>query len=539
MKRRTVLSAGLVAFVGAGCVPRQSLEDPPERPDIVDSNSTGQSLRNGGDLVMALSAEPDKLDPTTSSSLYTRYVMQTMCEKLYDLNHKGEIIPMLAAALPEISDDGREVVIRLREDAVFADGEPFNAEAVRITLDRHLNHEQSSRRSELGPITGLEAIEEFAVRVTFEKSFSPFTAALADRAGMMLSPKALEELGDDFASHPVGVGAFKFVERIPQTLITVERDPLYYDARNVRLDSVTYRIMADANIRAANIQSGDVHVADNISPQDIEAVKASRDINTLQVLSLGYQAITINLEPKDDAGHPLDKGLIATDERVRLAFTKAIDREALVNTVFNGWFDAACSPISPSSPFATEESTQCPEYDPEESKRLLEQAGAPVPYPITLKVSNSQDSLRFAQALQAQVKEAGFAISVVPMEYTAMLSAQDSGTYEAIQLGWSGRVDPHGNAYNFWTTDANNNYAAFSDRTLDDLLTKASEVTDLDERSALYGAAVKRMQETNPVIYLYRQRSLTAYRANLVGVSTYADGVVKLSHAAFIEGEQP
>lgn len=66
MKCRTVLSAGLVAFVGAGCVPRQSLEDPPERPDIVDSNSTGQSLRNGGDLAMALSAEPDKLDPATS-----------------------------------------------------------------------------------------------------------------------------------------------------------------------------------------------------------------------------------------------------------------------------------------------------------------------------------------------------------------------------------------------------------------------------------------------------------------------------------------
>lgn len=66
MKRRTVLSAGLVAFVGAECFPRQSLEDPPERPDIVDSHSTGQSLRNGGDLVMALSAEPDKLDPATS-----------------------------------------------------------------------------------------------------------------------------------------------------------------------------------------------------------------------------------------------------------------------------------------------------------------------------------------------------------------------------------------------------------------------------------------------------------------------------------------
>lgn len=538
LRRRTVVTAGTAALLAAGCVPRQELEAPPDRHNVVGTGEPTLGVREGGDLVMALSSEPDRLDPTTSSSLYTRYVMQPMCEKLYDIDSDGEIVPMLATELPTIEEGGLTLTFPLRSDAVFSDGEPFNAAAVAAMLTRHLTHEASSRKSELGPVDTVEAVDEHTVKVTFSAPFSPFTAALADRAGMILSPKAVEEMGDDVGNHPVGVGAFRFVRRVPQTSIELERDPLYYDADNVHLDRITYRIMTDANIRAANVQSGDVHVADSISPQDIEVLEAARGVTTLQVGSLGYQALTINLRDTDPDGNPIDPPLIATDPRVRQALSIALDREALTNTVFNGWYTPAGSPIAPGTPFSTPESDHLPAYDPAAARTLLAAAGAPIPYPLQVKVSNSQDALRYAQAMQAQLSQAGFALSLLPTEYTAILDAQDRGDFEAVQLGWSGRADPHGNAYNFWTTDASNNYSGYSSPEMDDLLARAAEQTSIDDRAATYGEAVALMQEVNAVIYLYRLRSLTALSSDVTGVATFADGVVRLSHAAFLDEKE-
>jgi peptide/nickel transport system substrate-binding protein len=213
------------AVLLAGCVPVQPLEDPPDRTDVKSVGAKSGDFREGGDLVMALSSEPDRLDPTTSSSLYTRYVMQTMCQKLYDIDENGEITPMLATKLPAISKDGKTVRIPLKDGVKFADGTDFDAEAVKTTIERGLNLEESSRAAELGPIDNVTALSDHTLEVTFEKPFAPFTAALADRAGMIMSPKALKDEGDDFGDNPVCVGPFKFEKRIAQTSIKVVKRP--------------------------------------------------------------------------------------------------------------------------------------------------------------------------------------------------------------------------------------------------------------------------------------------------------------------------
>ncbi|GAB3542365.1 ABC transporter substrate-binding protein [Arthrobacter tecti] len=537
---QTVTAGAAVVLAATACQPIQALEPPPEREEVTSIPIGDLEIREGGDLVMALSAEPDRLDPTTSSSLYTRYVMQTMCQKLYDIDAEGELVPQLATELPEVSDDGLTVTIPLRDDAVFADGAEFNAEAVRTTLERHLTLEESSRKSELGPISSIEAVDENHVQITYETPFAPLTAALADRAGMMLSPKALEETGENFGDHPVCVGPFKFVERVPQTSIKVERDPLYYDAGNVHLDTITYRIITDANIRAANLRSGDVQVADTISPQDIDALMQEDGVGVLQVGSLGYQGLTINVGNTDGVGEPVGEigTPLAQEAAVRMALSMSIDREALVNTVFNSWFQPACSPISPSSPFSSELSEACPPYDPEGAKALLEEAGIETPYAIEMQVSNTPDTLRFAQALQAAVADGGFELTILPVEYSTLLDVQSRGDFEMLQLGWSGRVDPHGNMFNFLSTGGGNNYSGYNNPEVDELLRSAAQVNDDGERAELYGQVVQRIQEDNPLIYLYRQRSLTAYTNNVAGIETFADGVVHLSNAAFLADPQ-
>jgi peptide/nickel transport system substrate-binding protein len=544
-RRAAGLTAGLacavVLTVGTtACLPIQPLQSPPPRTDVLSAPIGDQKIVEGGNLVMALSAEPDRLDPTTSSSLYTRYVMQTMCQKLYDIDADGELVPQLATAMPVISPDGLTVTIPVRADARFADGTPLNADAVRQTIERGLTMKGSGRKSELGPIKEVVAVDPTHVEITYKKPFAPLTAALADRAGMILSPKALANKDVAFSDHPVCVGPFKFVKRVPQTSITVERDPLYYDAKNVHLDSITYRIMTDSNIRAANLRSGDVQVADSISPQDIDALAQQRNVGVLQVGSLGYQGLTINIGNTDGVGKPYGKidTPLAQNPLVRQALSMAIDRKALVNTVFNNWYDAACSPIPPSSPFSTPASAACPEYNPAKAKELLKQAGAPIPYPVKMLVSNTPDSLRFTQALQAAIVDGGFALTIQPVEYSTLLDVQNRGDFELLQLGWSGRADPHGNMYNFLSTGGGNNVAGYSSPDMDKLLSAASQSNDTAERAVLYGQAVSLVQQDNPIIYLYRTRSLTAYSTSVAGISTYSDGVVHLSNAAFVQGQK-
>jgi peptide/nickel transport system substrate-binding protein len=529
-----------LALAVTGCQAVQTAETSDETRDDVSTASIGdKTIVEGGDLVMALSAEPDRLDPTTSSSLYTRYVMETMCQKLYDIDSDGQIVPMLATELPTVSDDELTVSFPVRTDAVFADGTPLDADAVVTTLQRGLDKEDSSRRSELGPITGITAVGDDTVEIDYSEPFAPLTAALADRAGMIMSPTALEAQGDDFGDAPVCVGPFKFADRVPQTSITVERDPLYYDAEDVHFDSITYRIITDASIRAANLQSGDVQVADSMSTQDVESLKSDDALTVLEVGSLGYQGLTVNIGNQDGVGTDpvqIDTPL-ASDATVRQALSMSIDRESLVSSIFGGLYDPACSPISPESPFATDASDACPEYDPEAARQMLEDAGVETPYAIDMQVTNNPDTVRFAQALQAQVAEGGFELTITPVEYSTLLDVQTRGDFEALQLGWSGRVDPHGNTYNFLSTGGGNNYSGYSSDEVDDLLTRAAATNDVDERADLYGQAVAQVQEDDPIIYLYRVRSLTALSNEIAGVSTYADGVVRLSNAAFVEAD--
>ncbi|MDO9380266.1 MAG: ABC transporter substrate-binding protein [Nocardioidaceae bacterium] len=531
--------ACLVALVLAGCYQVQPPPERVERTDVTDAPIGDRAVRDGGDLVMGLSAEPDVLDPTTSSSLYTRYVMNTICEKLYDTDAKGEIVPQLASALPTLGDGGRTVTIPLRDGIEFADGTPFDAAAVRTTLERHLNKDDSSRASEMGPITDITTPDDRTVRLAYETPFAPITAALSDRAGMIMSPQALDRLGDDFGTAPVCVGPFKFRERVPQTSISVERDPRYYAADEVNLDTITYRIMTDANIRAANLRSGDVQVIDSVSPQDVDALDREDGVGLLQVGSFGYQGVTFNLGNVDGTGEPpgeIDTPL-AQDPRVRQAFEHAIDRQALVNSVFNNWFEPACSPISPTSEFATEASDACPAYDPALSKKLLEEAGVDAPLELTMQVSNTPDTLRLAQALQAAVADGGFDLQISPVEYSTLLDVQTRGDFELLQLGWSGRVDPHGNTFAFLGSEQGNNYSGYSNPEVDALLDRAAQQTDPAQRAQTYGEVVTQVQEDDPIVYLYRQRNLTAYSEDVAGVSTYADGVVRLGRAGFLAGE--
>ncbi|TDO45433.1 peptide/nickel transport system substrate-binding protein [Kribbella sp. VKM Ac-2527] len=543
-RHRLAASAVLAALVVAGtaCSPVQSTDNQAgggasdtaaTAKDVFGDPADPAKVNHGGTLTVALSADPDKLDPSLSRSLYSRYVFHTMCEKLYDLGPDAKIVPQLATALPTIAADGLSLTIPLREGVKFADGTTMDSTAVKLSIERGLTLAGSGRKSELGPISSVQTPDAKTVVIKLSKPFAPLTAALADRAGMVLSPAAVAKLGANFSTGPVCVGPFKFANRVAQNSIKVVRDPLYYAADKVHLDAIEYRIITDSSIRSANLRSGDAQVADSLSTQDAPEVQKVSGMTVLQSESLGYQGLTVNIGNADGIEKPskqLDTP-IAKDPRVRQALALSIDREALVKSIFNGLNTVACSPVSPKSPFSSDAAQVCPAHDPAKAKELLSQAGVSTPYKVSMITSNNPDSLRLAQALQAMVKEGGFELMIKPVEYTSLLDQQDRGDFELLQLGWSGRVDPDANIFSFVGTGGSQNVAGYSDPELDKLLTDARQSQDQAKRVELYGQVVAKLQQADPIIYMYRQRNLTGVSNKVLGVQTYPDGVLRTAFA--------
>jgi peptide/nickel transport system substrate-binding protein len=498
------------------------------------SSGSGQA-KSGGTVTVGLAEDPDALDPTLARTFVGRIVFANMCEKLYDLDSGLNIIPQLAAALPAVSNGGKTVTIKLRTGVKFNDGTPFNAKAVKESLERHIKLEGSSRASELTPLKSVDAVGSDKVVLHLSGPYAPLNAQLADRSGMIMSPKQLAKLGDKFGNDPVCVGPFKFSDRVPQNSITLVKDPNYYDADKVHLDKIVYRIITDSAIRAANLKSGDVQVADSVSTNDVSSIQSDSNLQLLESPSLGYQGITFNVGNVDGVGKPPASinAPYAQDPRIRQAFEDAIDRQTLVKTVFNGQFDTACGPISPESQFSSPAVQKCRSYDPAKAKQLLQAAGVPVPYKLSMLVTNTPDTLKLAQALQAMVKQGGFDLKLQPLEFTTLLDQQDQGKFQVLQLGWSGRVDPDANITNFVGTQGSQNVGGYSSPKVDQLLAQARQTQDITARAKVYGQVQAQIQKDDPIIYLYRQRNLTGVTKKVSGVQVYPDGIIRVAFAGY------
>src|SRR5262245_50791398 len=173
-------------------------------------------------LRIGLAEDPDVLDPTLARTFVGRIVFAALCDKLFDIDENLKIVPQLATGY-ELSADNKALTIKLRPDVKFHDGEPMDAEAVRFSLDRHKNLQGSTRRGELAPVDKIEVVDPLTVKLTLSAPFSPLMAQLTDRSGMIVSPKAVQAAGANFGAKPVCAGPYKFVERVAQDRIVVER----------------------------------------------------------------------------------------------------------------------------------------------------------------------------------------------------------------------------------------------------------------------------------------------------------------------------
>ncbi|MEP6978714.1 MAG: ABC transporter substrate-binding protein [Thermoleophilia bacterium] len=511
------LALALVAAAGASTVQR--------------SSSTARAT--AGTLTVGLAEEPDALDPTLARTFVGRIVFLSLCEKLYDINAKLEIVPQLAASLPKVSGDGKTVTIALRKGIKFNDGTPFNAAAVKTSLDRHKGLARSARASELTPVDSVTTSGSSTVVLHLSAPFAPLTSLLADRSGMIMSPTALNGSGA-FASNPVCVGPFSFVSRTAGDRIVLKKSDQYYAKSKVKLAGIVYRIVNEPSAMAANLRSHDIDVADRLASTNLPTIKGDSSLTVIKATTLGYQGLTINIgnknglrKPYENVGTPLAK-----HRGLREALELSLDRKVINKVVFGGTVLPDCSPVSPVQKFWRDPKLKCPGRNIARAKKLVAQSGERTP--ITIKVTIGTDTVaaRLGQVLQAQAKDAGFNLELVPTEFTTALNRADAGQFDVFAVGFSGRVDPDGTNYGFVHTGGSLNDSGYSSGRVDRLLDAARTNTNPNKRRAIYNQAFAIVLQDRPLIYLWHPQNFTGVSKKVKGVRVYGDGLIRAAFAS-------
>jgi peptide/nickel transport system substrate-binding protein len=472
------------------------------------------------ELKIGLQDDADVLDPAQSRTFVGRIVYTALCDKLVDVSPDLKIVPQLATEWAW-SDGGKVLTMKLRDGVKFHDETPMDAAAVVATIERNLTLPESRRKSELSSVEKVEASGPLEVKFTLKKPDVTLLAQLSDRAGMIVSPKAAKELGANFGSKPVCAGPFKFVERVQQDRIVLEKFADYWNKDNVFIDKVTYLPIPDSTVRLANLQSGDLDFIERLAPTDAAAVKSDSKLTYADVVNIGYMALYANIANGPRADNPFGK-----DKRLRQAFSLAIDRDALNQIVYEGTAVGGNQPFPPNSPWFNK-ALPVPARDVDKAKALVKEAGFDR-VPVEMQIPNNPVAQQMMQVVQSMVAEAGFDVQLKSTEFATLLDEQTRGNYQLSRSDWSGRVDPDGNIHQFITCKGGINDTKYCNPKVDELLNEARASTDDAVRKEKYDAASVILNDDMPIIYLGHQSWIWAMKKSVTGFTASPDGMIRL-----------
>jgi len=287
-------------------------------------------------------------------------------------------------------------------------------------------------------------------------------------------------------------------------------------------------------VRASNLRSGDVDVAERLEPFDVVSIKGDSSIHLQETTSIGYQGITINTGNTDGTGKPFHPGKVktplATHPELREAFEAALDRNVINKVVFYNQVTPDCGPISPASPWY-DKSLRCAPRNLARARQLVQKSGVKTPIPVKLLVQADSQQERLAQVIQAMAREAGFAVKVEPSEFTTALDRGDQGDFDVFSIGWSGRVDPDGNLFNLVGSEGPLNYGGQSNAAIDKGLADGRTTSEPAKRREIYRRVIATLLRDHGNIYLYHDTLFTGSRSDVTGVEVRPDGLPRLAFA--------
>ena len=483
------------------------------RPSLVQS-ALAQSPTT---LSIGVVSDPVTLDPAFSASFFETQVLYNLHETLLVAKPDGTVVPGLASFTMK---DPLTYAFTLRDNLTFHDGTKLDAEACRANIARYVDPATGSiRRSDFGPFKAVTVTGPTSFEITLTAPYAPLPLVLTNRAGMMVSPTAIQRLGADFATQAVGCGPWKLASWTKNAELVLEKFPGYWQGAPQNFDRLVYRPLPDETVRLANLRSGTLQLIDGVPPQAVAGLAREAGIRVSQIPTLGFTAFAFNCTRAPFA-----------DARVRQAFTAAVDPEVMQRVVYFGTGRVSHGPLSPAVGWAFDDQATGIKPDPERAKALLQAAGVASPLPVAITVTNSPQMVRIAQTMQAQAGAAGFKVEVRQIDPTSLITVLRQRDFDLCMAPWSGRYDPDGNTFNYFTKDGPNNFAGWQSDEVTATLQQARSESDQARRAATYRTAQARIIEEAPMLFVHFDAILQASSARLRWTQ-YPDAVFRLFDA--------
>lgn len=457
-----------------------------------------------GEIIIAQGVDATTLDPNMHAETPTNNVNIQMYDSLLMRDAEGELFPGLAKSYENLDDNTWE--FELREGVTFHNGEPFTAEAVKFTLDRILDPENSSPQfSHISAIEEVRVVDDFTVQIITSKPFPTLPSQLVAR--QIVPPEYTRENGaDHLASNPVGTGPYKFVEwtRDERILLTANED---YWRGTPKIKDVVFRVIPESSTRIAELQTGSVDIIVNVPPHQADTLEGQEDTYVSRAPST--RVIFVGMVTTEDG--PL------ADKRVRQALNYGVDVEAIIDNVLMGnGVPLQGQPVAEMS-LGFNSDVDSYDYDPQRARELLAEAG----YSDGLSLSMDSPSGRYlmdkeaAQAVAGQLEEIGVDIELNIQEWGVyvekIMSRQLSGLF---LLGWGNTTfDADATVYPFFRTGQT--FCYYEDPEMDEMLDLARETMDMELREERFNEVMAVLSEEAPWLYLHQQMDVYGVSSRL------------------------
>ena len=474
--------------------------------------------KKGGTLRVGFYIEAATMDPHLSGSKIDRQVYHNIYEPLVVLDTKLGIKPGLAESWQQ--PDAKTLIMKLRPGVKFHDGTDFNAEAVKFNFNRMKTEPKSVRKNEVASIESVEVLDPYTIKLNLRRPDAALLATLTDRAGMMVSPKVIQERGSELERNAkgAGTGPFQFAEWIKDDHILLKRNDTYWNKQGgPYLDQIRYRPIPDDTVKLQSLQAGEIHVMDYVQPRDVAAVKADKNLVVVDVPSLADFSYQLN-----HTKPPFQT------KALRQALAYALDLQQIVKGVWLNVGVPANGPIPPTS-WAYDSTIPPIKRDLAKAKGKLAEGGRPTGFSFTLTTPNLPINVQEAEVIQAQLGEVGITMKIKLVDAATQLSEGNNKNFEMISYQWSGRPDPDGNTFQFFKTSPGTslNWSGISNPQIDALLDKTREVSSQPERKKLFSELTKILQDELPMVFIIHPIEPKAFSPRVQAYDPIPDGMMR------------
>lgn len=488
---------------------------------LVAANAHAQNADPLKTLVVAVPSDPVSLEPGTNKAepVGSEIILNVFDTLVAWTAPDFKVLEGRLASGWTVSADGAEFDFKLREGIKFQDGTPFDAQAVKFSLER-TKATNPYVKATFSLIKDITVVSPTQVKITLSAAYPAFLSILAQPQSAIVSPTAVEKYGDKFAAHPVGTGPFAFSSAQADTNVVLEANPNYFRGAP-KLDKIIYRVIPDASTRRLELESGGVDIVQQqgqlsaIAAEDIEALKSNPKIKVREVSSQIIRQLEFN--------NSATQGPF-TNVKVRDAIAHAIDYDGLLQGVFGGTAERVYGPLTTNSwAFNPKMKELAPQYDPALAKKLLSEAGVDAAS-LNLKLYSFQGPLWGAVAtfVQANLADIGINSTIEQTEFPAYRALQTSGKFDVALDGrqpWYNDPDAHITiGYLSSLADTAMTMRMPKDKALDDLILKAQQTPDQDARKALYFQIQEELIKRVPAAYLFSPKLIVFERANVEGL---------------------